>query len=70
MISMAAMIGGTMRSPFTAIAFLVELTRECRSARAADCLRGRHAVTVLLMGRSILTEKVARRGYHVSGSTR
>jgi H+/Cl- antiporter ClcA len=65
-ISMGAMMGGTMRSPFTAIAFVVELTRDVAllpgllvACVAAD------AVTVLLMKRSILTEKVARRGHHV-----
>jgi H+/Cl- antiporter ClcA len=66
-ISMGAMMGGTMRSPFTAVAFMVELTHDVNvlpgllvACVAAD------AVTVLLMKRSILTEKVARRGYHVT----
>jgi len=66
MIGMGAMMGGTMRSPFTALAFMVELTHDVGllpgllvACVAAD------AVTVLLMKRSILTEKVARRGHHV-----
>ncbi len=66
-LSMGAMMGGTMRSPFTAVAFMVELTHDVNvlpgllvACVAAD------AVTVLLMKRSILTEKVARRGYHVT----
>ena len=66
-LSMGAMMGGTMRSPFTAVAFIVELTHDVNvlpgllvACVAAD------AVTVLLMKRSILTEKVARRGYHVT----
>jgi H+/Cl- antiporter ClcA len=66
LIGMGAMMGGTMRSPFTAIAFAVELTRDVAmippllvACVAAD------AVTVLLMKRSILTEKVARKGHHV-----
>src|SRR6058998_2908650 len=65
-LSMGAMMGGTMRSPFTAVAFMVELTHDVNvlpgllvACVAAD------AVTVLLMKRSILTEKVARRGHHV-----
>ncbi|HYK83565.1 MAG TPA: chloride channel protein [Gemmatimonadales bacterium] len=65
-LSMGAMMGGTMRSPFTAVAFMVELTHDIDvlpglfiACIAAD------AVTVLLMKRSILTEKVARRGHHV-----
>ena len=66
MISMAAMMGGTMRAPLTAIAFLVELTRDVAvlPGLLIACVAA-HAVTVLLMRRSILTEKVARRGYHV-----
>jgi CIC family chloride channel protein len=66
MISMAAMMGGTMRSPLTAIAFLLELTHdiELLPGLLVGCVAA-HGVTVLLMKRSILTEKVARRGYHV-----
>ncbi len=66
MISMAAMMGGTMRSPLTSIVFTLELTHDLNilpglllGALAA------HVVTVLLMRRSILTEKVARHGHHL-----
>jgi H+/Cl- antiporter ClcA/CBS domain-containing protein len=66
MISMGAVMGGTMRSPFTAVAFVLEFTHDVNvlpplfvACIAADL------VTVLLMRRSILTEKVARRGHHV-----
>ncbi len=66
-VSMAAMMGGTMRSPLTAVAFLLELTHDVALLPGilVACVAA-HAVTVLLMKRSILTEKVARRGYHVS----
>jgi CIC family chloride channel protein len=66
MISMAAIMGGTMRSPLTAVAFMLELTGDIHVLPALfiACV-GAQAVTVLLMRRSILTEKVARRGYHV-----
>jgi H+/Cl- antiporter ClcA len=66
MVSMAAMMGGTMRSPLTSIAFVIELTHDVNTLPALiiGCVAA-HAVTVLLMKRSILTEKVARRGYHV-----
>ena len=66
MISMAAIMGGTMRSPLTAVAFMLELTDDIHVLPALfiACV-GAQAVTVLLMRRSILTEKVARRGYHV-----
>jgi len=67
LIGMAAMMGGTMRSPLTAMVFAVELTRDFNlfpalliGSVAALC------VTVLLMRRSILTEKLARRGHHVT----
>src|SRR6185436_20136022 len=65
-ISMAAMMGGTMRSPLTAVAFMLELTDDILvlPGLLIACAAA-HAVTVLIMRRSILTEKVARRGYHV-----
>ncbi len=65
-LAMAAMMGGTMRSPLTAIMFTAELTRDWNllPALLAACVCA-HAVTVLLLRRSILTEKVARRGHHV-----
>jgi CBS domain-containing protein len=66
MISMASIMGGTMRSPLTAVAFMLELTDDIHVLPALfiACV-GAQAVTVLLMKRSILTEKVARRGHHV-----
>jgi H+/Cl- antiporter ClcA/CBS domain-containing protein len=67
MVSMAAMMGGTMRSPLTAMIFALELTHDFNvlPALLVGCVAA-HAVTVLLMRRSILTEKVARRGYHLT----
>lgn len=67
LIGMAAMMGGTMRSPLTAMVFAVELTRDFNLFPAL--LVGSVAalgVTVLLMRRSILTEKLARRGHHIT----
>jgi chloride channel protein, CIC family len=66
MVSMAAMMGGTMRSPLTAILFTVELTHDWNVLPAL--LVGAvvaHGATVLLLRRSILTEKIARRGHHL-----
>jgi chloride channel protein, CIC family len=67
LVGMGAMIGGVMRVPFTAVVFSFELTNDFNAlfpllvaALVAD------AVTVLVMKRSILTEKVARRGVHVA----
>jgi H+/Cl- antiporter ClcA len=67
LISMAAILGGTMRSPFTAIVFALELTHDMNALLpliiGVFCA---HGLTVLLMRRSILTEKISRRGYHLS----
>jgi chloride channel protein, CIC family len=67
LIGMAAMMGGTMRSPLTAMIFAVELTRDFNlfPALLAGTVSAL-AVTVLIMKRSILTEKLARRGHHVT----
>jgi H+/Cl- antiporter ClcA len=66
-VSMGAILGGTMRSPFTGVVFVLELTHDLNVLLpllvAVVCA---HAVTVLLLRRSILTEKVSRRGFHLS----
>ncbi|HEY7193465.1 MAG TPA: chloride channel protein, partial [Gemmatimonadales bacterium] len=66
-LGMAAMMAGAMGAPFTAIAFIAEVTHDINllpglliACVAAD------AVTVLLLKRSILTEKLERRGHHVT----
>jgi CBS domain-containing protein len=63
---MAAVLGGMMRAPFTAVIFALELTHDMESLPplliAAVIAYG---FTVLVMRRSILTEKVARRGYDI-----
>ncbi len=64
---MAAVMGGTMRSPLTAMIFSLELTHDINALPLLLVATiAAHTVTVLLMRRSILTEKVARRGYHVA----
>jgi H+/Cl- antiporter ClcA len=67
LVSMAAVMGGTMRSPLTGTVFALELTHDI-SALPALLIASvvAHGFTVLVMKRSILTEKVARRGFHVS----
>lgn len=67
MISMAAMMGGTMRSPLTAMVFTLELTHDLNllPGMLVACIAA-HAVTVLALRRSILTEKIARRGFHIN----
>jgi H+/Cl- antiporter ClcA len=67
LVSMGAILGGTMRSPFTGIVFAIELTHDLNMLLpllVASFLA--HAFTVLTLKRSILTEKIARRGYHLS----
>jgi chloride channel protein, CIC family len=67
LVSMGAILAGTMRAPFTAILFALELTHDINvllPLLVAAMLA--HATTVLLLRRSILTEKVARRGFHLS----
>jgi H+/Cl- antiporter ClcA len=66
LLAMAATMGGTMRAPLTATFFAVELTGNTHVLvpLIAACATA-HAVTVLLLKRSILTEKVARRGHHL-----
>ena len=66
LLAMAATMGGTMRAPLTATFFAVELTGNTHVLvpLIAACATA-HAVTVLLMKRSILTEKIARRGHHL-----
>jgi len=67
LIAMGAILGGTMRSPLTGVVFAVELTHDLNAMLPlllASVVA--HAFTVLSLRRSILTEKVARRGYHLS----
>jgi chloride channel protein, CIC family len=67
LVSLGAILGGTMRAPFTAILFALELTHDINvllPLLVAAMLA--HATTVLLLKRSILTEKVARRGFHIT----
>jgi CIC family chloride channel protein len=67
MIGMAGMMAGTMRSPLTAMVFTVELTRDFNLFPALLVASvAALGVTVLLMRRSILTEKLARRGHHIT----
>ncbi|POR41195.1 chloride channel protein [Methylobacterium sp. V23] len=67
LLGMAAMLGGTMRAPLTGALFAVELTGDVHIlAPLLAATVAAYAVTVLLLKRSILTEKIARRGQHVT----
>ncbi|HEY5266323.1 MAG TPA: chloride channel protein [Acidimicrobiales bacterium] len=66
LVGLAGALAGVTRSPFTAIIFAFELTYDQRillPLLVAATLA--HLVSVLVLKRSILTEKVARRGFHV-----
>jgi H+/Cl- antiporter ClcA len=67
LISMGAMLAGTMRSPLTGVIFAFELTGDYHSILPLliACVSA-HTFTVLTMSRSILTEKISRRGNHLS----
>jgi H+/Cl- antiporter ClcA len=67
LIGLAGVLGGVMRSPFTGVVFALELTH--RFSALLPLLIGAsaaYAVSVLVLKRSVLTEKIARRGFHLS----
>jgi CBS domain-containing protein len=56
-----------MRSPLTGVIFALELTQDVHATvPLLLAVTMAHLFTVLTLKRSILTEKVARRGYHLS----
>ncbi len=67
MLGLAAVVGGVMRSPLTGVVFTLELTHAWAailpllvSATSA------YALSALVLKRSVLTEKIARRGLHLT----
>ena len=67
LVSMGAILGGRMRSPSSGIIFSLELTHDVNMLLPLlVAVTIAHAFTVLTLRRSILTEKVSRRGYHLS----
>ena len=66
MIGMAGIISGAMRAPMTGALFAAELTGRFEAVPHTIAAAGSaYAISVLLMRRSILTEKIARRGRHI-----
>ena len=66
MIGMAGIMSGAMRAPITGALFAAELTGRFDALPAVIAASGlAYAVSVLCMRRSILTEKIARRGRHI-----
>jgi hypothetical protein len=67
LIGMGSMLAGSLGVPLTAILFSLEVTH-CLPALlplTMACIAS-YLVTALLMPRSILTEKLSRRGYHLT----
>ena len=67
LLAMAAVLGGTLRCPLTATVFAIELTGDLSVMPSVlvACVAS-FSVTVLIMRRSILTERLARRGRHLT----
>lgn len=66
LLGMAGALAGVMRSPFTSIIFPIELTHSTDLfLPLLITVTIAHIISVLILKRSILTEKVARRGFHV-----
>jgi len=67
LMGMGAMLSGALGVPLTAILFSLELTHALPALLplALACTAS-YLVTSLIMPRSILTEKLSRRGYHLS----
>lgn len=66
LLGMAGALAGVTRSPFTSIVFAFELTHDTGSLLPllVTCTIA-HLISTFVLKRSILTEKVARRGFHV-----
>ncbi|WP_216893995.1 chloride channel protein [Nocardia alni] len=67
MCGLAAVVGGVMRSPLTGIVFTCELTHAWSDLLPLVVASvSAYAVSVLLLKRSVLTEKIARRRLHLT----
>jgi chloride channel protein, CIC family len=67
MAGLAAVLGGVMRSPLTGVVFTLELTHawSCVLPMLVAATTA-YLVSALILKRSVLTEKVARRGLHLT----
>ncbi|MCC9310264.1 chloride channel protein [Kitasatospora sp. RB6PN24] len=67
MIGLAAVVGGVMRSPLTGAVFTLELTHAWPTALPLlASSTAAYALSALVLKRSVLTEKIARRGLHLT----
>jgi H+/Cl- antiporter ClcA len=66
MMGMAGVMAAAMRAPLTGALFAVELTGHFAALPATAATAGAaYSVAVLILKRSILTEKISRRGRHI-----
>ncbi|MFN8217299.1 MAG: chloride channel protein [Solirubrobacterales bacterium] len=67
LVGLAGVLGGVMRSPLTGVVFAIELTHRYEALLPLLIgATGAYAVSILVLRRSVLTEKIARRGLHLS----
>ncbi|ADP81300.1 chloride channel protein [Pseudofrankia inefficax] len=67
MAGLAAVVGGVMRSPLTGVVFTLELTHAWNDAPSLLVASiSAYTLSALLLKRSVLTEKIARRGLHLT----
>ena len=67
LVALAGVLGGVMRSPLTGVVFAVELTGRLDAILPLMIgASSAYALSVLVLKRSVLTEKIARRGHHLT----
>ncbi len=67
LLSLAAVVGGVMRSPLTGVVFAMELTHQWDAVIPLIIASTvAYLLSVLVLKRSVLTEKVVRRGTHLT----
>jgi len=67
LVSLGAVLAGTMRAPLTGVIFALELTHDVNMLLPLlVAVTMSYGFTVLTLKRSILTEKISRHGHHLS----
>jgi CIC family chloride channel protein len=67
LLSMGGVLASCLSAPLTALVFCLEVTRDEQAALGLLIVTcAAHGLSSLWLDRSIMTEKVARRGYHIS----
>jgi H+/Cl- antiporter ClcA/predicted transcriptional regulator len=67
LMGLAAVVGGVMRSPLTGVIFSLELTHEWPALLPLlIASSAAYGLSALVLKRSVLTEKIARRGMHLT----